>query len=218
MNENSDLVVDDPSSAFRRDIERYYRDTLQRHGDCAKGVDWKDDASRLLRLNRILDLFPEGPIASVLDVGCGTGALVEPLRARYRAETRYFGIDFVHEMVDAARVKHPRETFLVGGLEAVPERCDVVCASGVFNVRQNADEAAWAKFVFNSVEQMFGHCERACIFNILTSVVDWRIDRLYYSDVAEMWAWCVPRLTRHARLDHSYPLFEYTLALYRQPQ
>lgn len=206
---------------FETDIERYYRETFLTHGDSPKGVDWKDEASQHLRFSRILNLIPaiaaNDPL-SVLDVGCGTGAIIPLLRARFGQSICYTGIDFVAEMARCAREKYPDCQFHVGGLDVVSGNFDIVLASGIFNVKQSADESAWREFMWSSVDAFYNRSNVACIFNVLTSHVDFRIDRLYYSNAMEMFEHCVPRLTRHAKIDHAYPLYEYTMVLYKRPQ
>lgn len=207
-----------PADSYGQEIERYYRTTWESFGDTARGVDWKDESSRRLRFDRILDLFPRQRIESILDVGCGPGAFLDVARERFDYPVSYTGVDLVVAMIQAAREKHPHGTFVAGDLAEVKGTYDVVVASGIFNVRQAVAEAEWRSYVDATVEAMFARARFACVFNILTSAVDWRIDRLFYCNPADMISSYLPRLTRHIRLDHSYPLYEYTLALYREPQ
>jgi hypothetical protein len=49
----------------------------------------------------------------------------------------------------------------------------------------------------------------------MTSYVNYQASNLYYRNPAELLAWCMSQLTSKVRLDHAYPLYEYTVYLYR---
>ena len=49
----------------------------------------------------------------------------------------------------------------------------------------------------------------------MTTHVNYQADNLYYRNPAELLAWCMSELTPRVRLDHAYPLWEYTLYLHR---
>ncbi len=59
-------------------------------------------------------LVPEGQ--RVLDLGCGTGALLDQLKPAYGV-----GIDFSQAMIEIARAKHPQLTFVHGDVEALDD-------------------------------------------------------------------------------------------------
>ena len=65
---------------------------------------------------------------------------------------------------------------------------------------------------------MFELCEKAVAFNVMTTKVNFFSNNLYYRNPAELLSWCMNEITPYFRLDHSYPLFEYTLYLFRQPR
>jgi len=68
----------------------------------------------------IFEMLREGRYlqGSVLDVGCGTGILVDEYP--YLPITKYIGIDPSAEMLKRAYRKHPDHTFTVGSAEDVP--------------------------------------------------------------------------------------------------
>ena len=60
------------------------------------------------------------PFEDVLDVGCGTGAVLELLHARY-PNKHLTGLDLTPGMIDVARAKHlDNVSFVVGDAEALP--------------------------------------------------------------------------------------------------
>jgi ubiquinone/menaquinone biosynthesis C-methylase UbiE len=62
--------------------------------------------------NALADLIPEPSTKSVLDIGCGTGDMLEFLAPKTGA-----GLDVSREMVGIARKKHPSYAFHVGPIE-----------------------------------------------------------------------------------------------------
>jgi len=206
-------------SQIRRLTADYYSRSLEKHGDTAKGVDWKDSASQELRFERLLQNLPLDSNFSILDVGCGTGALVDFLGARISNTFRYQGIDLVPAMIETARLKHGNRqlTFVTQELSEVHEKFDFVVSSGIFNVKQSVGEPEWVSHCTATMAQMFERCRRAAAFNFLTNEVDFRREDLFYSDPASMLRFCQQHLSRQVKLDHAYPLYEYTLTVYRVP-
>lgn len=76
------------------------------------------------------------PGERLLDVGCGTGALLHPLSQRY-PEAQLSGVDPVPEMLAVARRRLPREVELRTGwaerLPFEPQRFDVVVSCNAFH-------------------------------------------------------------------------------------
>ncbi|WP_321971834.1 class I SAM-dependent methyltransferase [Paratractidigestivibacter sp.] len=76
------------------------------------------------------------PFADVLDVGCGTGAVIELLHQKF-PEARYTGLDLTPAMIDAAAAKELSNCeFVVGDAENLPfadASFDAVLSSNSFH-------------------------------------------------------------------------------------
>ena len=203
----------------RKRIEEYYKDKFRQFGDTPKGVDWKDQESQNLRFKIIVDNMKLNKPFSILDVGCGTGALFEYIHRMFPDnKASYTGIDFVSEMIQRAREKFAdfnNVTFLNQALEQVPEKFDFVVSSGIFNVKNEIDNIMWNESMLSTLGLMFEKCRIALIFNALTNKVDFMEDRLFYSDPVYIFTYCRDRFSRFVKLDHSYPLYEYSVCVYR---
>ena len=73
-------------------VGRYYSGRLHEHGASARGVDWKSEESQVLRFVQLARVLPPSGPFSVVDYGCGYGALVDFLESEsadfgYRAST-----------------------------------------------------------------------------------------------------------------------------------
>src|SRR5215471_466848 len=90
--------------SIHKGVARYYTAKLRKFGPTARGVDWKDEASQILRFEQLVRLLPSNSMErafSVLDMGCGYGAMADFLMARF-PRVRYIGFDISEAMVDEA--------------------------------------------------------------------------------------------------------------------
>jgi len=107
------------SSRKQRALELADRLAAQRDDWIARQRFFFEEDWRYLRF-----LVPEG--LRVLDLGCGTGALLGELKPSYGV-----GIDFSEAMIERARAKHPHLTFIHGDVEALGDLADL---KGPFDV------------------------------------------------------------------------------------
>lgn len=200
------------SEAILGRTRRYYDGRLQEHGVGARGVDWNSPESQALRFRQLVRLVDDEPGASVLDYGCGCGALVPYLRARGQ-RGRYQGYDISARMVDAARaaVADPDSRFTTERADL--ETADVVLASGIFNVKGETGDGEWEAYVGQTLADMASLAGRGFAFNVLSlfSDADRRRPDLYYADAHAWFDHCRRTFSPRVALLHDYPLYEFTL-------
>ena len=197
-----------------RSVAGYYADKLSEHGATSKGVDWKDDASQMLRFQELLRTVQFDGATSILDFGCGFGSLYSVLRnAGFRGN--YTGLDISEEMVEKARELNGVEgarwtTALVDG-----ERFDYVLASGVFNVKLDHNDDNWRDYMKTTLEAFDRRAMNGFAFNVLTSYSDleYRREDLFYADPLEWFDYCKREFSPRVVLNHGYPLYEFTVAV-----
>lgn len=200
------------------EVDRYYTETLERHGPTAQGADWNSAESQALRFDQLLrlvggDAGGSTAEASFNDYGCGYGALLDHLR-RAGWTGPYVGFDLSARMVDAARTLHhgwPGAEFVEREADLRP--ADYTLASGVFNVRQDVDEPTWGAYVLDTLERLHALSRRGFAFNCLTAHADPERMRshLHYADPIELFEHCRRTFSRRVALLHDYPLFEFTV-------
>lgn len=193
-------------------VARYYAEKLNTHGVSARGVDWSSDDSQQLRFTQLLRVMEGEEEATVLDYGCGYGALARRLVAEGRPFC-YVGFDVCTPMVVQARadIQDPRCSFTDSESE-VPVS-DYTVASGIFNVRLQATEERWRAHVAKTITALARHSRKGFAFNMLTRYADHGKlrDYLYYADPGEYFRLCKERWSRNVALLHDYDLYEFTI-------
>jgi SAM-dependent methyltransferase len=200
-------------------VARYYAEKLAIYGSTPPGVDWSSEESQQLRLTQLLRIVEEGEEEdreyTVLDYGCGYGALARRLLATPRP-FRYVGYDMCTPMIEEARVavKDSRCTFTDCG-DALG-RFDYTVASGIFNVRLDASQEKWRTHVVETIGRLAQLSRKGFTFNMLTRYADVERmrDYLYYADPGEYFRLCKERWSRNVALLHDYDLYEFTVLVW----
>jgi SAM-dependent methyltransferase len=152
------------------------------------------------------------PAVSLLDVGCGYGALLDHLKA-VGITVDYRGFDVSEAMVAAARARHQAsQSAFTSRVEAI-EPASFAVASGIFNVKLHHSVEQWRGYVLETIGALDELSTRGFAFNMLSTYSDpeKRRDDLFYADPCEMFDLCKRRFATRVALLHDYPLFEFTV-------
>lgn len=196
-----------------RDVNDYYDNKLTRHGATHLGVDWNSRESQELRFEQLLRVIAEEDDAfTILDYGCGYGALFDYLKARKR-KPLFTGFDSSNKMISQARRSHPEPHIKWTSDFADLTKYDYVVASGIFNVRLEYSVEEWSRYVREIIDHFDVLSLKGFSFNALTSYSDKEFmrDDLYYADPCELFDFCKRNFSRWVSLIHDYPLYEFTL-------
>jgi SAM-dependent methyltransferase len=191
----------------------YYEGRLCEHGPTPRGADWNSSESQELRFRQLFRLIDRSEPMSVLDFGCGYGALAGFL-ARDGFAFEYLGYDISPAMVDAARETfrdEPRASFTSSVEAAAP--ADYAVASGVLNVKLGAGADEWLAYTLDVLRRLDALSSKGLAFNMLTSYSDVhrRREDLYYGDPSFYFDFCKRTLSGRVALLHDYPLYEFTI-------
>lgn len=194
-------------------VAQYYSAKLAEHGPTPRGVDWNSGESQELRFTKLLTVCADDRDASILDFGCGYGALAARLR-RDGYGGAYVGYDLSRDMVQAAAAAHRMLSRCQFTSNATALRAAAyTLASGIFNVRLDISRDAWERHVRETLDVMASLSLEGFAFNMLTGYAD--ADRmrgdLYYADPAEWLTYCLDRFSRRVALLHDYGLYEFTI-------
>jgi SAM-dependent methyltransferase len=200
-------------------VERYYSAKIAEHGAVPAGADWNSAESQELRFRELLRICdPRAPF-TINDVGCGYGALVHLLEQ--------LGYDFVYRGFDISPAMIARARSALGETEcwtfveneAALAPADYSVASGIFNVKLDADDAAWERYVLATLDRLNELSTRGFAFNMLTRYSEPHLMReeLHYADPAAVFDHCKRLYSRHVALLHDYGLWEFTVLVRREP-
>jgi len=198
--------------AITAKVARYYSDRLREHGATACGVDWNSQESQDVRFAQLAKVLPVGEKYSVVDYGCGYGAMVEFLEKRGDSFD-YQGFDISSDMIDEARRDHGSESRRFTTSEADLRPADFAVASGVFNVKLDTAVPHWTSYVMDTLERIDRLGDRGFAFNLLTSYSDpdrMRPD-LFYGDPRHFFDHAKRTFSKQVALLHDYGLYEFTI-------
>jgi SAM-dependent methyltransferase len=194
-------------------VEAYYTEKIRAHGPTPRGADWNSAESQILRFRELLRVCEAREGISLLDYGCGYGALRDHLQAE-GLRFHYRGFDVSPAMIDEARRRHPDlvETDL-GCEESRLSLADYVVASGIFNVRLETSDTDWRSHMLGTLQKLDALATRGFSFNALSTYSDPERRRpdLYYADPLFFFDHCKRTFCRYVSLIHDYPLYEFTI-------
>lgn len=199
------------------DIKNYYSNSIKSYGASAKGVDWNGEEGQILRYKQLLKIIQDQNNFSLLDYGCGYGAIINILRDLGK-EFKYFGLDISEAMIEAAKDLHGKdEDINFIQTESINFCCDFVIASGVFNVKLNSSSASWERYIENTLDSFDVNSNSGFAFNCLSNYSDksFQEDKLFYADPKVLFDLCKNKYSQDVALLHDYGLYEFTILVHR---
>jgi SAM-dependent methyltransferase len=193
-------------------VKSYFDKRIQEHGASPRGSDWNSEASQNIRFDQLLKVA-ETRSFSLLDYGCGYGALADYLDAR-GFDSDYYGYDILESAIETARKVHgnkPRHVFFTDKSQL--PTCDYTLASGIFNFRGEQSFDDWTEYVLGILGEFNQLSLRGFSSNFLTKYSDadkMRPD-LYYADPLFLFDYCKRNFSKNVALLHDYRLYDFTL-------
>jgi SAM-dependent methyltransferase len=202
------------STKIKKSISDYYADKLKKFGRTPQGVDWNSEESQIMRFDQLIKLLPDNYAGrySVLDYGCGYGALLDFLMKRY-SNLQYTGFDISEEMIASCRSKFDFPFAHWTHIENQLKENDYVIASGIFNVKMDFPDVQWREYIRDTLQIINKLAVKGFAFNILTSYSDkpYMKENLFYADPCWIFDYCKRNFSKSVALLHDYPLYEFTL-------
>ena len=197
-------------------VRDYFETTLKKHGATPRGVDWNTEETREARFEQLMKIVKPGEIFSILDYGCGYGALIDYLKKKRISFSHFYGFDIAESMITAAKDLYrnaPEITFSTR-LDDLPV-ADYATACGVFNMKQDANFDSWTDFVIQSLIEMDSHSKYGFSVNFLTKYSDLERMRsdLYYADPGFLFDYCKKNFSKNVALLHDYGLYDFTILI-----
>ena len=192
----------------------YFEERLTTHGATARGVDWNSETAQEIRFSQLAKVCSPTQPFSLLDYGCGYGALAGYLLRQQLPMQAYVGYDVLESMVLKARetyadVPMARFTDRIEELQPV----DFSIASGIFNLKLEVPAQAWTDYVVGELHKMDSLSQKGFSANFLTSYSDPEYMRphLYYADPCFFFDYCKRHFSRNVALLHDYEVYDFTV-------
>lgn len=159
-------------------IRTYYEDNMSKNLPEYGILGWESEEAQRLRFDMLLSAADlEGK--SLLDVGCGTGNLLEYILSK-KINVRYTGVDILEKMVEMAKRKNLPGDFLHADIFKQKlfdkESFDVVYTSGIFNLNLGNNR----EFLRNAVGLFLDLSRHTVVFNLLHKDSPDREDKYFY--------------------------------------
>lgn len=196
-----------------KETKNYYDEKIIAHDATPAGVDWNGLNSQELRFKQLLNCCDTNQEFSINDIGCGYAALYEYL-TNMKLRFNYRGLDVSELMIEKAKQIHSMQKNCVFTTNFNEIDCaDYSVASGIFNVKQNFDNAGWLDYILWTLEKMHAMSHKGFAFNLLTSYSDseYMRDDLYYADPCYFFDYCKKHYAKNIALLHDYGLYEFTI-------
>ena len=199
----------------RQKLNQYFSEKLDAFGATPKGVDYNGPESQELRFDQLVKVIDSSRRFSVIDYGCGYGAMFDFMHNK-GWEFDYYGVDLIEKMVLAGREAHkdfPNAHFTMNERE-VP-KADYLLAGAIFNNKLEVSTEDWQDFACETLKRMDALCSKGFAFNMLTKYSD--SDRmaqrpdLFYGDPLFFFDFCKRNFSRDVALLHDYGLYDFTI-------
>lgn len=199
-------------------VNNWYSEALLAHGRTSSAVGWRSEDQQTLRFDRLLAVLGSpNNLGAVLDYGCGYGSLLQYLHRRHLNFDKYVGVDISEQQLAEAErtaLDLGRPATLIR-TETPEVMCDYVVVSGTFNLRLGVETSQWSNFVWDKLQQLWPLARKGLAVNFLTTYVDWESPDLFYAKPEEFMSRALERLSPRVFVDHSYPLFEWSMGVLR---
>lgn len=195
-------------------VKSYFDKRIQEHGASPRGSDWNSETSQNTRFDQLLKVV-EVQSFSLLDYGCGYGALADYLESN-GLEADYYGYDILESAIETARQVHankPQRAFFTDKSQL--PTCDYTVASGIFNFRGEQSFEDWTEYVLGVLHEFSQLSRYGFSSNFLTKYSDadkMRPD-LYYADPLFLFDYCKRNFSKNVALLHDYRLYDFTLVV-----
>lgn len=192
------------------EISTFYNSNFQEFGLGIRSVGWSTVESQRLRYQILLngeDLRGK----SILDLGCGLGALIPLIKEQVDDDFQYIGVDVTTNFISYCRTQFSQENmeFIEGNfLEVQLPEVDYVFASGVFTL----NVPGMAEYADQCLRKMFSLSRVACAANFLSTQADFEIEKNLHYDPKIVLESAL-QLTQNVTLIHGTPNFEFSVII-----
>lgn len=202
---------------IENNLKAYYAEKVDAP-DPSMQMGWKSKWAQEIRFAQLLKVVEGEDAFSINDLGCGNGNLLNFLAAHWPKDSfSYRGYDILPEMIVEAHKLNPNnknDFALIASAKDVEVK-DYTVASGIFNLKYNANDAEWLDFIHETIHTMWQKSNKGIAFNCLTSYADaaYMKPELYYTNPLHLFDFCIKNLSRHVAFLHDYREYDFTMII-----
>lgn len=197
-------------------MRNHYTETFAEFGATSKGVDWGRDEDLILRYDKILEVIKnKNKEVTILDVGCGYGGLYERIKEK-NINVKYSGVDLCENMIEYAKKTYSDSIFYCEDIMKINlAEYDYVVCNGILTQKLEISILNMDEYAKKLIKKMFAISREGIAFNIMTNKVNFTVPNLYYKSPVELLNFCLEEVSLKVKIDHSYPLYEYMVYIYK---
>ena len=194
-------------------VKTYFDKRIQEHGASPRGSDWNGEESQNVRFEQLLKVIQGDAPFSLLDYGCGYGALADYIETK-GLNAEYIGFDILESAIETAHETHKgkRQRIFTVDKTTLPV-CDYTVSSGIFNFRGDHSVETWTEYMINTLNDFNRLSLLGFSSNFLTkySDADRMRDDLYYADPLFLFDYCKRNFAKNVALLHDYRIYDFTI-------
>lgn len=198
--------------------QAFYSTLYRQHGFSPEAVGSEVQSYKELRYEKLSKVFGTDANFTLHDIGMGLGHYYEFLKSNYLDRNIvYSGSDVVEDFVTFCRRQYPECEFHHRDVsrENTTATYDYVVLAGTFYHKETNTTEEWWSFVERMLQSAFWMANRGIAVNMNTQFCDYFRDELFYCDIPRLLDLVSSRMSRFFTIDHAYPLYEFTLCVYK---
>jgi len=202
----------------------HYERCFEKFGATPKGVDWPNEHDLNVRFQVMLDIchhaLKKTEPVSILDLGCGYGALYDfILKNDLANKIQYHGVDLSEKMIISAKNRHPSIQFEVRDIlidRLDPAQFDFVLMNGLLTERTTLSQHDMEEFSHTIIKEAYELSKNGIAYNVMSDHVDWKREDLFYVSFDRMADFLKQQCSKHYTFRSDYGLYEYIVYVYKQ--
>jgi cyclopropane fatty-acyl-phospholipid synthase-like methyltransferase len=204
-----------------KNIYKHYETCLVKNGDSHLGVDWpnyQDMIKRYKIMLNILNYFDINKEYSLLDFGAGCGEMYNFIKNnKYNFD--YTALDISDKFCNIITKKFPDTKVINIDIlkEELVDNYDIIVLNGVFTEKRDLNDTEMWDFFTKMLEKIWKNVNIGISFNIMTPIVDFKNDKLFYLSFDKLGKFLSENLSTNYIINHSYGLWDYTVYVFKNP-
>ena len=205
-----------------KNIYKHYEECLEKNGDNHLGVDWPNYDDTITRYKIMLDILKysnKNIKYSVLDFGAGCGGLYDFIKSNNYNNITYTALDISPKFCDIIKNKFNDINVLNIDIlkNDIDHKYDFFILNGVFTEKRDLNDSEMWDFFTNILKKIWKKTNNGISFNVMTPIVDWKDDKLFYLSYDRLGKFLRENLSRNYIFNQSYGLWEYTVYVFKNP-